>query len=68
VKQPKRALELMRAAIGELHEALRAGRFAKECAGKIEARLTRRLTRLKRRSASISSLTPMRAANRAVHE
>jgi uncharacterized protein YprB with RNaseH-like and TPR domain len=67
-KQPKRALELMRAAIGELHEALRAGRFAKECAGKIEARLTRRLTRLKRRSASISSLTPMRAANRAVHE
>jgi uncharacterized protein YprB with RNaseH-like and TPR domain len=67
-KQPRRALDLMRAAITELKEAQREGRFTKECAGKIEARLTRRLTRLERRSAGTSLLSPLRTANSRVHE
>jgi uncharacterized protein YprB with RNaseH-like and TPR domain len=68
VKEPSRALDLIRAAIGELQEAHRAGRFTKDCAGKIEARLTRRLMRLQRRCADPSLLSPMRAAIRRVHE
>ena len=42
VKQPSRALDLIRAAIGELQEAHPARGFTQACAGKIEARLTRR--------------------------
>ena len=49
VKQPSRALELVRAATGELQAAQRDGKIAKDRAGKIEARLVRRLTRLERR-------------------
>jgi tetratricopeptide (TPR) repeat protein len=49
VKEPSRALELVRAATGELQAAQRDGKIAKDRAGKIEARLARRLTRLERR-------------------
>jgi tetratricopeptide (TPR) repeat protein len=51
VKEPQRALDLIRAAIGELQEAHPARGFTQVCAEKIEARLTRRLTRLERRCA-----------------
>jgi uncharacterized protein YprB with RNaseH-like and TPR domain len=67
-KQPRRALDLIRAAITELQEAHRAGRINVERAGKIEARLTRRLTRLERRSAETSLLSPLRATIRRVHK
>jgi uncharacterized protein YprB with RNaseH-like and TPR domain len=49
VKEPSRALDLIRAAIDELQEAHRDRKLAKDRAGKIEARLARRLTRLERR-------------------
>ena len=67
VKQPRRALELIRAAISELREAQRKRRFTKEIGGKIETRLTRRLTRLERRCAGASLLSPLQAANRALN-
>ena len=51
VKEPLRALDLIRAAINAFQEAHRAGRFTKDSSGKIEARLARRLTRLERRCA-----------------
>ena len=51
VKQPRHALELIRAAISELRVAQRAGKLAKDRASKMEARLARRLTRLERRCA-----------------
>jgi hypothetical protein len=51
VKQPQRALELAREAIVQLKAAQRDGNLGKERANKIEARLTRRLTRLERRCA-----------------
>ena len=53
-KEPRRALELIRAATAELHAAQRAGRIGKERAEKIEARLARRLTRLEGRCAQRS--------------
>jgi uncharacterized protein YprB with RNaseH-like and TPR domain len=58
VKQPWRALELMRAAIGELQSAQRDGRLAADRAGKIDARLLRRLTRLEHRCASRERQSP----------
>jgi uncharacterized protein YprB with RNaseH-like and TPR domain len=64
VKQPQRALELVRAAIAEWQDAQREGRFTKECAGKIEARLARRFKRLERRCAGTSLLGPLQVANR----
>ncbi len=54
VKEPSRALELVRAAMGELQAAQRDGKIAKDRAGKIEARLARRLTRLERRCTGAS--------------
>jgi uncharacterized protein YprB with RNaseH-like and TPR domain len=51
VKQPRRALDLMRVAIAELQTAQRDGKFVTDRAGKLEVRLTRRLTRLERRCA-----------------
>ena len=51
VKQPRRALDVMRAAIAELQAAQHNAKLAKDRARKIEARLTRRLTRLERRCA-----------------
>ena len=50
-KEPRRALDLIRAAISELQAAQRDGNFAKDRLGKIQARLTRRLKRLERRCA-----------------
>jgi uncharacterized protein YprB with RNaseH-like and TPR domain len=50
-KQPHRALDLIRAAIAELHEAQRSGRFTKARGEKVEARLARRCARLERRCA-----------------
>ena len=52
-KAPRRALELIRAAISELQAAQRDAKFACIRAGKIEARLARRLTRLERRCACV---------------
>jgi len=49
VKQPLRALELTRAAMGELGRAQQDGHLTKERARKIEARLAPRLARLERR-------------------
>ena len=47
VKEPRRALDLIRAAIAGFQDAAeRDGNFSKDRARKIEARLTRRLTRL----------------------
>ena len=48
-KEPRRALDLMRAAIAELQAAQRNEIFTKESAGKIETRLTRRVKRLEDR-------------------
>jgi uncharacterized protein YprB with RNaseH-like and TPR domain len=52
VKEPRRALDLIRAAIAELQAAQRDGKLLRDRAGKIEARLARRLTRLERRCES----------------
>ena len=50
VKDPRRALDLIRSAIAGLQDtAEHDGKFARDRARKIEARLTRRLTRLQRR-------------------
>jgi uncharacterized protein YprB with RNaseH-like and TPR domain len=49
VKEPNRALDLIRAAIAESRAAHHGGNLARERAGKIEARLARRLERLERR-------------------
>ncbi|HET6145292.1 MAG TPA: ribonuclease H-like domain-containing protein, partial [Candidatus Acidoferrales bacterium] len=48
-KEPQRALDLIHVAISELHVGRRDGKLPKDRAAKIEARLTRRLARLKRR-------------------
>jgi hypothetical protein len=50
VKQPLRAAELIRAAIGELNEAIRVGGIEPAHALKMDVRLTHRLARLERRS------------------
>jgi hypothetical protein len=50
-KLPQRALELIRTAIGELHAAELDGRIARDRAGEIQTRLTRRFSRLERRCA-----------------
>jgi hypothetical protein len=60
VKQPGRALDLMRSTIAELRHAQRKSKISRDCAGKIEARLAHRLTRLERRCASLFA----RAASR----
>jgi uncharacterized protein YprB with RNaseH-like and TPR domain len=52
VKEPRRALELIRAAIAELQAAQPDGMLAHDRARKIDARLARRFTRLERRCAS----------------
>ena len=64
VKQPRRALELIRAAIAELQAAPREGKLASDRACKIEARLARRLTRLERRCARTSLQSPSHVENR----
>ncbi len=48
VKQPRRALDLIRAAIADLHAVQRDRKLAEDRANKIRARLARRLTRLER--------------------
>jgi uncharacterized protein len=48
-KEPKRALDLTHVALRELLAGRREGKLPKDRATKIEARLTRRLTRLNRR-------------------
>jgi uncharacterized protein YprB with RNaseH-like and TPR domain len=55
-KQPRRATELTSHAIAELRSAQRDGGIAAERAHKIEARLTRRLTRLERYAATAHEL------------
>jgi uncharacterized protein YprB with RNaseH-like and TPR domain len=51
-KQPKRAIELIRAAMMELQDARRAGMIAAARAIKIDSRLAHRLARLQRRCAA----------------
>jgi uncharacterized protein YprB with RNaseH-like and TPR domain len=55
-KQPLRALDLIRAALAELRAAQRAGKLARDRAGRIESRLARRFSRLERRCAAGSLL------------
>ena len=62
-KQPQRAAELISHAIAELRSAQRDGGIAVARACKIEARLSRRLARLERRSASATVPELLRAAN-----
>ena len=52
VRQPRRALDLIRASIAELQTAQRNSRLPEDRAIRIEARLARRLTRLERRCAA----------------
>jgi uncharacterized protein YprB with RNaseH-like and TPR domain len=52
VKEPRRGLHLIRAAIGELRAAQHDGKLPEDRANKIQARLARRLTRLERRCAA----------------
>ncbi len=64
VKQPRRALDLIRAAIAELQAAQRDGKLAKDRACKIEARLARRLMRLERRCAGAPVVAQASACGR----
>jgi hypothetical protein len=64
VQQPRRALDLIRAAVAELNAAQGDGKLAKDRGGKIQARLSRRLTRLKRRCAGKSFVSSLEDANR----
>ena len=64
VQQPRRALDLIRAAVAELNAAQGDGKLAKDRGGKIQARLSRRLTRLKRRCAGKSLVSSLEVANR----
>jgi hypothetical protein len=52
VKEPRRALDLVRAAVAELHAAQCGGPLTNDRAAKIETRLSRRLSRLERRCGS----------------
>ena len=52
VRNPRSALDLIRAAIAELRAAQREGQLAGDRVHKIETRLTRRLVRLERRCAA----------------
>jgi hypothetical protein len=56
VKEPQRALNLVRAAIGELRAAQRDRKLPEDRANKILARLARRLIRLQRRCAAAPSV------------
>jgi len=62
-KQPHRAAELTRHAVGELRTAERAGVIAAARARKIDARLTHRLARLERHGATAASPELLRAGN-----
>ena len=64
VKQPRRAVDLIRAAIAELQEAHRAGGIAAARAIKMESRLAHRLARLERRCAAKSLSERLSAENR----
>jgi hypothetical protein len=57
---------LMRTAIAELQTAQRDGKLAGERAGKIEARLARRLKRLERRCAGAPLFGRSQSGNRSI--
>jgi uncharacterized protein len=65
-KQPVEALDIVRAAITELHAAQRAGRFTRGRAAKLQARLARRLARLERRCAEAPLLRRLPAGKRSI--
>ncbi len=65
-KQPRRALDLIRAAISELQAAQHNGKIARDRASKIQARLARRLARLERRCARRPLLGRLQTANGAL--
>jgi uncharacterized protein len=62
-KQPRRAIELVREAMAELHEAQRIGGFAGRHASKIESRLAHRLARLDRRCLDKTKIASLQAEN-----
>ena len=66
VKQPRQALDMMRAAISELQAAQSNGTLAKDRAGKIETRLARRLTRLQRRCEGTPLFGRSQSGNRSI--
>jgi uncharacterized protein YprB with RNaseH-like and TPR domain len=63
VKQPRRAAELVREAIADLHEAKRTGGFTGSRANKIESRLAHRLARLERRCSDKTKIEFLQAGN-----
>ena len=63
VKQPRRAVELIRAAIAELREAQRAGGVAAARGVKMESRLAHRLARLERRCADRTAIELLHTGN-----
>ena len=65
-KQPQRALDLIHVAMSELHIASREGKIPKDRTEKMESRLTRRLTRLKRRCKSEPLLDRSASLNRSL--
>ncbi len=66
-KEPLRALDLIRAALAELRAAQRAGKLARDRAGRIESCLARRAARLERRCASGSVLGASSEGNRSLN-
>jgi uncharacterized protein YprB with RNaseH-like and TPR domain len=65
-KQPRHALDLIRAAIAELQAARRAGIVTDEYEAKVHARLDRRLARLERRCSGQLPFRRSQAGNRSV--
>lgn len=63
-KQPRRALDLIRAAIAELHRARQERILASDRAAMVEARLARRLARLDRRCQGTPLLNPAESPKR----
>ena len=62
-KQPPRAIELIRTAIADLHDARNVGGIDPARESKIEARLFRRLARLERRCAITTNADLLRTGN-----
>jgi uncharacterized protein YprB with RNaseH-like and TPR domain len=62
-KQPHRAIDLVREAIAELHEARRLGSFTGNRANKLESRLAHRIARLERRCSEKTKIDLLQAGN-----
>ena len=62
-KQPRRAVDLVREALSDLHEAKRIGSFTGSRANKLESRLAHRLARLERRCTDKAQIERLQASN-----